>query len=104
MGLGTNFSLGSITLPYLYNQDVGLLLPILLWIAAIAIMWHWDGDWYTFAMYFIWSFAIAVGLLLLIVPGLIILGYFLYRHGIVNIIAILLGPVGWAIGSILDWY
>ncbi len=84
--------------------DIGLAIAALLWVIAILIMVKFDGDWKDFVMYFLWSFAIVIGLLLLIVPGLIILAVFLWRHGIINIAALLLGPIGWAIGATQGWY
>ena len=81
-----------------------LIASLLWWALAIVIMFYFDGDWKDFLMYFLWSIAIGIGLVLLILPGLIILAIFLLQHGLINIIAIVLGPVGWAIGATQGWY
>jgi len=86
------------------SGDFFLIATLLWWALAIAIMFYFDGDWKDFLMYFLWSIAIGIGLILLIVPGLIILAIFLWQHGLINLIPILLGPVGWAIGATQGWY
>lgn len=86
------------------SGDLLLIVSLLWWALAIAIMLYFGGDWKDFLMYFLWSVAIGIGLVFLIVPGLIILAIFLWRHGLINLVAILLGPVGWAIGATQGWY
>ena len=81
-----------------------LIASLLWWALAIAIMLYLGGDWKDFLMYLLWAIAIGIGLAFFIVPGLIILGILLWQHGLINIVAILLGPVGWAIGSTQGWY
>ncbi len=86
------------------SGEIFLIASLLWWVLAIAIMIYFDGDWKDFLMYFLWAIAIGIGLAFFIIPGLIILAIFLWQHGLINIIAILLGPVGWAIGSTQGWY
>ncbi len=90
----------------LFGQDLGLIsiFSIFWWALAIIIMIYFNGDWKDFMMYFLWSIAITIGFMLLIVPGIILLIYFLWKHGIINLAAFLLGPVGWALGASFGWY
>lgn len=81
-----------------------VIASLLWWLTAIGIMLYFNGDWKDFLMYFLWAIAIGIGLVFFIIPGMIILAIFLWQHGLINIVAILLGPVGWAIGSTQDWY
>ena len=85
------------------SGSVLFLVGLLWWALAVGIMIYFGGDWRDFLTYFIWAIAIGIGFAFLIIPGLIILAIFLWRYGLINIIAILLGPVGWAIGSVQGW-
>lgn len=93
-----------LTTPFIpENSEIFGVIALLWWAFAIALMIILHGDWRDFLTYLLWSIAIGIGLAFFIVPGLIILAIFLWRYGPINIIAILLGPVGWAIGSSQGW-
>lgn len=93
-----------LTLPIFPQAAEFLIFTVIWWLLAFGIMLYFHGDWKDFFMYFLWAIAISIGLAFFVIPGLIVLAIFLWQHGLINIAAILLGPVGWAIGSTQGWY
>ena len=81
-----------------------LVILLVVYGIAFAIMYLFDGDWGDFIWYSIWGYGIALAYLAHWVIALIILIYFLYNKGLINIIAWFFGPIGWAVGSTLGWY